>query len=97
MVLYFFNYPTQRIGLPSVTLRGSNGNQGDPLIDISYFYGNNYALKNSDFQLRDVALNITSSVLLIHTLFIDVEFTNTDIDWILLSEVDICEGIMNIT
>ena len=94
VVLYFFNYPTHQIGLPSVTLKGSSSNLGStPLLtDMSYFYGNNYALKNNDFQLRNASLSIINNVPLIQTLFIDLAFTNTDIDWILLSEVEICEG-----
>ena len=93
VVLYFFNYPTQRISLPSVTLRGSSSGTGDPFFEISYVYDNNGNLMNSDSQLKYVSLSITSNTDNIQVLFIDLVFTNTDIDWILLSEVDICEGI----
>ena len=93
VVLYFFNYPTQRIGLPSVTLRGSGNFGGTPFFEISYEYVNyNGALINSDSQLRFVSLGITSNTANIHVLFIDLVFNSTDIDWLLLSEVDICEG-----
>ena len=47
---------------------------------------------NNDSQLRNLSLSITSNTTNIEVLFIDLVFTNTDIDWILLSEVDICEG-----
>ena len=93
VVLYFFNYPTQWIGLPSVTLRGSFDSKGRRIFSISYIYGNNENLRNNDSQLRNVTLSITSSIVLIHILFIDLSFSdNTDIEWILLSEVDICKG-----
>ena len=93
VVLYFFNYPTQRIGLPSVTLRGSGNFGGTPFFEISYEYVNyNGALINSDSQLRFVSLGINSNTANIHVLFIDLVFNSTDIDWLLLSEVDICEG-----
>ena len=60
---------------------------------ISYIYGNNGDLRNNDSQLRNVTLIITSNIVLVHILLIDLSFSdNTDIDWILLSEVDICEG-----
>ena len=49
---------------------------------------------NDDSQLRNVSLSITSNTDNIDSLFIDLVFTNTNIDWILLSEVDICEGIL---
>ena len=89
VVLYFFNYPTQRIGLPSVTLMGSGSNT----FAISYKYDNNGDLRNNDSQLRNVTLIITSNIVIINVLFIDLSFPdNTDIDWILLSEVDICQG-----
>ena len=97
VVLYFFNYPTQRISLPSVTLRGSNSSSGNPFYSISFFFNNNDVLMNSDSQLRNVSLSITSNTDSIQVLFIDFVFTNTDIDWILLSEVDICEGMINDT
>ena len=92
VVLHFFNYPTQRIGLPSVALRGSSSNSGTPFFETSYDYSNNDILMNSDSQLRNVSLSITSNTDNIQLLFIDIVFTNTVIDWILLSEVDICEG-----
>ena len=92
VVLYFFNYPTQRIGLPSVTLRGSFSATGTPFL-ISFVYNSNNVLNNNDSQLRNVSLSITSNTGNIQLLFIDFVFTNTDIDWILLSEVDICEGM----
>ena len=50
---------------------------------------------NNDSQLRNVSLSIASNTDNIQLLFIDLVFTNTDIDWILLSEVDICEGMTN--
>ena len=60
---------------------------------ISYIYGNNGDLRNIDSQLRNMTLSITKSIVLINILFIDLYFSdNTGIDWILLSEVDICEG-----
>ena len=97
VVLYFFNYPTQRIGLPSITLRGSISSSGTPFFAISYFYNNNDVLMNSDSQLRNVSLSITSNTDNIQVLFIDLVFTNnSDIDWILLSEVDICESMINL-
>ena len=95
VVLYFFNYPTQQIGLPSVTLRSGSSFTGLPLDEISYVYDNNDVLMNSDSKLRNVSLSITSNTTItnIELLFIDLVFNNTDIDWILLSEVDICEGM----
>ena len=93
VVLYFFNYPTQWISLPSVTLRGSSSSSGNPFYEIFYVYDNNGNLMNSGSQLRYVSLSIASNTHNIQVLFIDLMFTNTDIDWILLSEVDIFKGI----
>ena len=64
-----------------------------PLDEISYVYDNNDVLMNSDSKLKNVSLSITSNTTNIGLLFIDLVFNNTDIDWILLSEVDICEGM----
>ena len=90
VVLYFFNYPAQHIGLPSVALMGS----GSSTFAISYKYDNNGDLRSNDSQLRNVTLSITSrKMMLITALLINLSFSgNTDIDWILLSEVDICQG-----
>ena len=66
---------------------------GESPFDIAYFYENNNALTNSDSQLRNVSLSITSNTANTTVLFIDLVFTNTDIDWILLSEVEIFSGM----
>ena len=93
VILYFFNYPTQWIGLPAVLLRGSSSSTGIPFYEISYTYDNNDVLMNSDSQLRNLSLSITSNTTNIELLFIDLVFSkSSDIDWILLSEVDICGG-----
>ena len=96
VVLYFFNYPTQWIGLPSVTLRGSSSSSstGISCYNMSYFFDNNNTLTNSDSQLRNLLLNITSNTDNIQLLFIDFQFVDPEIDWILLSEVDIFQGII---
>ena len=94
VVLYFFNYPTQQISLPSVTLRGSSSSSGNPFYNISYTFDNNNALTNSDSQLRNLSLSITSNTDNILLLFIDFQFVDPEIDWILLSEVDISQGII---
>ena len=95
VVLYFFNYPTQRIGLPSVTLWGSFSSTGNSPFALPYFYANNGNLMNSDSQLRNVSLRIfTNQYAFTNFLFIELVFT--DIDWILLSEVDICQGISKV-
>ena len=92
VVLYFYNSPAQQIGLPMITLRGSTMSSGESPFNIAYFYENNNALTNSDSQLRNVSLSITSNTANTTVLFIDLVFTSTDIDWILLSEVDIFSG-----
>ena len=78
-------------GLPSVALSGSSNSIS--FFETSYDYSNNDNPMNSDSQLRNVSLSITSNTTNIQLLFIDLVFTNTDIDGILLSEVDICEGM----
>ena len=93
VVLYFYNSPAQRIGLPMITLRGSTMLSGESPFNIAYFYENNNALTNSDSQLRNMSLSITSNTTNTTVLFIDLVFTNIDIDWILLSEVDIFSGM----
>ena len=93
VVLYFYNSPAQRIGLPVINLRASTMQSGGSPFNITYFYENNNALTSSDSQLRNVSLSITSDTSNIMVLFIDLMFTNTDIDWILLSEVNVNSGM----
>ena len=71
IVLYFFNNPTQQIGLPSVTLRGSSNATAIPFL-ISYVYNDNDILMNNDSQLRNMSLSITSNTAIIQLLFIDL-------------------------
>ena len=86
VVLYFFNSPNTSIGLPMISVFATMGNP------VGYFFANNDDLSQTDSQLRNVTLHLqqlTSAVQL------DFTFTNQSaIDWLLLSEVILYNGML---
>ena len=83
VVIYFFNSPNDSIGLPMINVYGE-GSQ-----PLSYVFDNNDDLRQSDSQLRNVALNIQQSTTVVQLDFI---FNNSIIDWLLVSEVKFYNG-----
>ena len=88
VVLYFFNSPSDGIGLPQLkVIDGGN--------DVPYFFSNNDDLTLTDSQLRSVTLhpNQNLSTFQINFLFP----VNSRIDWFLVSEVQSFNGkILNV-
>jgi hypothetical protein len=83
VVLYFFNSPQDKIGLPHIQVFGSI-EEGSPF--ISYWFDNNNDLNQSDTHLRNVTLNLQRNA----NISLELAFTfpnNSQIDWLLLSEV----------
>ena len=86
VVVYFFNSPTDAIGLPLIKVI-KLGNQPVP-----YFFSDNDDLKQTDSQLRTVALQL-SQELSVFQLIINFTFPNNSrIDWFLVSEVQFYNG-----
>ena len=78
--LYFYNIPSRNIGLPYDTVLSS----------VSSFIEGNQDLNQNDNQLRSVTL-IPTRTLSRRTFTIEFRFSNIDkIDWLLLTEVEIC-------
>ena len=82
--LYFYNIPSKNIGLPEVTLMA-----GGPQ---DYHVTGNQHLNSIDNRRRDVILSYTRMVMT-NTFEIIFGFIRTDVDWLLLSEVELCEHI----
>ena len=83
--LYFYNIPSMNIGLPEVTLI-SGGLQPD------YHVTGNQHLNSFIDRRRNVILSYTEMVMT-NTFEIIFEFVTTDVDWLLLSEVELCQQI----
>ena len=83
--LYFYNIPSRNIGLPYDTVLSS----------VSSFIEGNQDLRQNDNQLRNVTL-IPSGTIESKRFSIKFRFSNIDkIDWLLLTEVEICtSGIL---
>ena len=79
--LYFYNIPSMNIGLPEVTLIAGGPQE--------YFVTGNQNLNSTDNRRRNVVLSFTNMVMT-NTFEIVFGFTRTDIDWLLLSEVELC-------
>ena len=82
--LYFYNIPSMNIGLPEVILRTT--------IPQEYHVTGNQNLNYTDNRRRNVVLSYTRMVMT-NTFEIIFEFTRTDVNWLLLSEVELCEYI----
>ena len=78
--LYFYNIPSRNIGLPYDTVLSS----------VTSFIEGNQDLNQNDNQLHSVTL-IPTRTLSRRTFTIEFRFSNKDkIDWLLLTEVEIC-------
>ena len=93
--LYFLNYPSQRIGLPTIELFSF-----DDLLDssgtcISYVLNNSDVLSSTDNIRRNVTLGILGNQNLgsYSRLILNFSFAGmSDIDWFFLSEINLCSG-----
>ena len=83
--LYYYNIPSMNIGFPEVTLRAV-GPQTD------YHVTGNQHLNSIENRRRNVILSYTRMVMT-NTFEIIFRFITTDVDWLLLSEVELCEQI----
>ena len=85
LILYFFNYPEQSIGLPLIYLTAPVPD----LQNVSYTFDNNNDLSQTDTEIRSVVLHLdlsqTGSPNFVTMAF---DFSDTNIDWFLISEVD---------
>ena len=81
--LYFYNIPSMNIGLPKVTLIAGGLQE--------YYVTGNQNLYSTDNRRKNVVLSYTN-VVMTNTFEIVFGFTNrTDVDWLLLSEVELCQ------
>ena len=83
VVVYFFNFPTDAIGLPLIKV--FLGNQPVP-----YFFTDNDDLTQTDSQLRTVTLQHSQELFSVRLDFIFPN--NSRIDWFLISEVQFYNG-----
>ena len=83
--LYFYNIPSTNIGFPEVTLI-ARGSQTD------YHVTGNQHLNSIENRRRNVILSYTRMVMT-NNFEIIFGFITTDVDWLLLSEVELCEQI----
>ena len=84
VTLYFFNYPDQLIGLPTIQLT-TIGN-----VNVSYTFDNNDDLSQTDSEIRNVTLHLDLSQFATGINFVSMSFSfdDTNIDWFLICEVD---------
>ena len=82
--LYFYSIPSMGIGLPSVKVdRGSTA--------VEHYITGNDDITQEDSMRRSVQLSLTStSNQRFYTL--EFDFENTDVDWLVLSETELCHN-----
>ena len=92
--LYFYNVPSQGIGLPSTEVFWSNTNRNVPANVLRHTVLDNEDLSQDDNGLRRVSLHVTTNLNDVPDLtFLRIQFTmsaQTSINWLLLSEVQLC-------
>ena len=92
--LFFYNIPSSGVGLPPAELYWSDGNPTLPEIPLSHVIVGNQDLSQGDRTLRNVSLVVTTDQAQSNYRYFRVRFTFPEtglIDWILLSEVQLCE------
>ena len=93
--LYFYNIPSQGIGLPSTEVYWSNTNRNVPANMLRHTVLDNEDLSQDDNGLRRVSLHVTTNSNDVPDFgFFRIQFTmsaQTSINWLLLSEVNLCE------
>ena len=91
--LFFYNIPSRGVGLPPVELYWSNANPVRPENPLSYVIVGNQDLSQDNNPLRNVSLVVTNNSANYRYFRIHFTFPGTSlIDWILLSEVQLCGG-----
>jgi len=93
--LFFYNFPSSGIGLPPAELFWSNVNPLNPDRPLSHVIVGNQDLSQDDRTLRNVSLVVTTDQdSIMNYMFFRIHFTlpteTSLIDWILLSEVQLC-------
>ena len=86
--LYFYNIPSRRIGLPTVTLYA--GEYPAVPMPLEYYIVGNDALTEDDMMRRNVLLSLVSPLAprYFNLLF---DFENSDNNWLVISETSLCE------
>ena len=93
--LFFYNIPSSGIGLPPVELFWSSNNPINPVTPLSHVVVGNQDLSQDDTTLQNVSLVVTTDQDIIADYrYFRIRFTfpaeTSLIDWILLSEVQLC-------
>ena len=83
IIVYFFNQPSQSIGLPLLSLSTETGS--------SYSFGNNSDLSQNDSSVKSVILHLTPREAN-NFITMRVSFNDTNIDWFLVSEVQFIQN-----
>ena len=96
MNLFFYNIPSRGVGLPPAELYWSDTNPTLPENLLSHVIVGNQDLSQDDRTPRNVSLVVTTNQPQSNYRYLRVRFTfpaeTSLIEWILLSEVQLCEG-----
>ena len=93
--LYFLNYPSEGIGLPTIELFSFDDLNDQSGTSVSYVLINSDMLSSTDNVRRNVTLGILRNQNLGSYSQIGVTFSYTgmsDIEWLFLSEINLCTG-----
>ena len=87
MNIYFYSVPSMGMGLPSVTVLRSEGTSG--YVPVEYYIAGNGDISQQNSMRCNVLLSLPEAY---STRFyrIQFEFENTDVEWLVLSETELC-------
>ena len=87
ITLHFFNLPRESIGFPSISIATTSN------IPIPFTYAFNNDLTQDDSMIRNTVLDL-QPIIPINFVKVNFQFNNnSNIDWFLVSEVEVTEGI----
>ena len=93
--LYFLNYPSEGIGLPTIELFSFDDISDQSGTSVSYVLNNSDMLSSTDNVRRNVTLGILGNQNLGSYSRLRVSFSFTgvsNIEWLFLSEINLCTG-----
>ncbi len=91
ITLHFFNLPRESIGFPSISATTTRNRP------IPFTYALNNDLTQDDSTIRNTVLDLQPTMP-INFLRVNIEFdSNSNIDWFLVSEVEVTEGIRELS
>ena len=91
--LFFYNVPSMGIGLPNIELFAGTTST----TPLPYFLTGNQDISRDDNGRRNVTLSLLEQSQSIRFYRVEFDFADTDIDWLILSEMVLCSDLLGMS